>query len=586
MTGHVCAPTAPHLHALFSGGRSDAEPVCHDGRRLVLWGEFAAQVGGLAARLRQRDETRWLLAADDPLRFFAGLLALLYAGKQVIVPPNTLPGTLASLADVFDSRIDDSDLVIAGRPALAKNPLAIDPRAAIIDLYTSGSTGGHKRVRKTLAQFAAEVAVLEALWGAKIGRAAMIATAPHQHIYGLLFRLFWPLATGRVFDALTCAHPDTLEQRLAHFGRAVLISSPAQLTRLPELLALPTLTPKPVAVFSSGGPLPASAARALREGLGQAPFEVFGSTETGGVAWRQQHDEHGGDWWTPFPGHCVSRSAEGALTLVSPFLPNAEPLVMDDGVELCADGRFRLLGRLDRVVKIEEKRLSLPEMEAYLANHVWVDEAAVVALSGRRQSIGAVLVLNGAGRSRLASAGKRPVTQELHRHLAGRFEAVLLPRYWRFPDRLPLSARGKLAHAALADLFASSRSPAPSSANAQRMLPEVTAVVVERDGERWRAVLDLHVAPQIAHFSGHFPGAALLPGVVQVDWAVHYARRHLPVDGVFSALENLKFLGVVVPDTRLRLSLVWDAARRSLEFCYAASERKYSAGRVVFGATP
>jgi acyl-coenzyme A synthetase/AMP-(fatty) acid ligase len=40
---------------------------------------------------------------------------------------------------------------------------------------------------------------------------------------------------------------------------------------------------------------------------------------------------------------------------------------MDDGIELMPDGRFRLLGRLDRVVKIEEKRLSLPEMEARLA---------------------------------------------------------------------------------------------------------------------------------------------------------------------------------------------------------------------------
>jgi hypothetical protein len=49
-------------------------------------------------------------------------------------------------------------------------------------------------VRKTLAQFDAEVAVLESLWGEKIGAAAILATAPHQHIYGCSSGSFgrWP----------------------------------------------------------------------------------------------------------------------------------------------------------------------------------------------------------------------------------------------------------------------------------------------------------------------------------------------------------------------------------------------------------
>jgi hypothetical protein len=61
----------------------------------------------LAGLLRQRHQTRWLLADDDPLAFLAGLLALLHAGKQVVIPPSTQPGTLAALADAFDARFDD-----------------------------------------------------------------------------------------------------------------------------------------------------------------------------------------------------------------------------------------------------------------------------------------------------------------------------------------------------------------------------------------------------------------------------------------------------------------------------------------------
>jgi hypothetical protein len=33
--------------------------------------------------------TRWLLTSDDPLDFAAELFALLHAGKQAVIPPNT-----------------------------------------------------------------------------------------------------------------------------------------------------------------------------------------------------------------------------------------------------------------------------------------------------------------------------------------------------------------------------------------------------------------------------------------------------------------------------------------------------------------
>ena len=568
-------PKLTALHALFEhGARFKDHPMCHDGQRLVHWSEFVALVSARVGVLRQRHETRWLLANDDPLAFIVGLLALLYAGKQVLIPPNTQPGTLAALADSFEARFDERDSVFAVDASSAPHALmSIDPNTSTIDLYTSGSTGAYKRVRKTLVQLEAEVAVLESMWGETLGTAVVLATAPHQHIYGLLFRLLWPLASGRIFDAVTCVRPDLLEERLTFFGNSALISSPAQLTRLPELLSLDSIKPKLVTVFSSGGPLPANAARALSDGLGQSPIEIFGSTETGGVAWRQQ-DSAASDLWTPFPGHLVNRSESGALILNSPFLPNERALEMDDGIELMADGRFRLLGRLDRVVKIEEKRLSLPEMEARLLAHDWVEAAAVVALSGRRQSIGAALILSAAGKASLDAEGKRSVTQALHKHLAGHFEAVLLPRHWRFIDRLPTTDRGKIAYAALVALF--------SPANVQPLLPEVINVASDKSSSLHQVILDLHVVPEIAHFAGHFPGAALLPGVVQVDWAVHFARQYLPLEGVFSALENLKFLGVIVPDTKLQLSLAWDAERKRLDFSYATSDRKYSVGRIVF----
>jgi acyl-coenzyme A synthetase/AMP-(fatty) acid ligase len=440
-------PTA--LHTLLAVGRSADHPVCHDGRRFITWAEFSSRVGASAANFMACAERRWLITADNPLDFAILFLALLHSGKQVVIPPNTQPGTLVQLGTAFDAIAADP-MPCDGTKRLAL--LApIDACTAIIDIYTSGSTGEPKRIRKTLAQFETEVGVLESLWGEFLGQATVVASVPHYHFYGLLFRLLWPLAAGRPFDVITCAHPDTLSERLALLRNTAFVSSPALLSRLPELVPLESLQPPPRIMFSSGGPLPDAAAREFHRHVGRAPTEVFGSTETGGIAWRRQEDD---DSWTPMPGIQVSREADGALSLRSPYLLESTPFRMEDAVELLPDGRFLLRGRLDRIVKIEEKRLSLPDMEARLAAHPWVAAAAAVVMTAtRRQSIGAVVILTPQGRQQLVTIGRRETGLFLRRHLAEYFEAVLLPRRWSFPEHLPINERGKLTHAALKALF-------------------------------------------------------------------------------------------------------------------------------------
>ena len=53
------------------------------------------------------------------------------------------------------------------------------------------------------------------------------------------------------------------------------------------------------AIFSSGGPLLPESSQQAHALLGQSPTEVYGSSETGGVAWRQRARD--GDAWTARP---------------------------------------------------------------------------------------------------------------------------------------------------------------------------------------------------------------------------------------------------------------------------------------------
>lgn len=113
-----------------------------------------------------------------------------------------------------------------------------------------------------------------------------------------------------------------------------------------------------------------------------------------------------------------------------------------------------------------------------------------------------------------------------------------------------------------------------------RFLPEITG---ERAGGEGSVVLTLMVSPELDYFPDHFPQWAVLPGVVQVDWAVKFARRVFKLRGGFTALENLKFHKPVRPGTELELELVYEKDRARLLFSYQSAGGKHSSGRILFG---
>ena len=113
-----------------------------------------------------------------------------------------------------------------------------------------------------------------------------------------------------------------------------------------------------------------------------------------------------------------------------------------------------------------------------------------------------------------------------------------------------------------------------------RRLPDILAE--RRPGEGSSVELDLHVPADLEYFAGHFPGAPVLPGVVQIDWCVRLGRERLTLPGAFRALEQLKFLAPIAPSDTV--SLLLELRGERLKFAYFEKEKKYSSGTIVFGA--
>ena len=422
--------------------------------------------------------------------------------------------------------------------------------------------------------------MLETIAGDALPQGAMIiATAPPQHLYGLLFRVLWPLASGRPFGARTWLRPEELLPRLATHDTSVLVATPVHLRRLAGRRELRALRERLRLVVSSGGPLDADTAASLAADLGHAPLEVFGSTETGGVATRRQ-DERGVETpWTPLPGVQVDGGdASGPLVVRSPFVSvgattddGRQAFTMGDLVAPLADGRFRLLGRADRTVKIGEKRLHLPDMESRLREHAFVSEAALVTVEQAGEQRSAVVVVpSREGAAALADEGRRPVVRTLGEHLAPAFDRVLLPRAFRFVPELPRDSRGKTPIAALEGLF--------EGADAAPRDP----VLLERDERADRIVDAIAVPVDLASFDGHFPGQPVVPGVVRLQWALELAAELVGTPILVRTVEALKFPNVLGPRDRATLEVVRDGER--LRFVLQAGDQVYASGRVTVEA--
>ena len=508
--------------------------------------QFSAATLSLAARLRAYQVQAAALWFDDAARFASALLAAWLAGAEVYLPPNLAEenrrwaeaGGAVWLSDVPE--VSDGLWLYDGAAEQAAAPAeAFEwPSENVLYLKTSGSSGEAKVETKTRAQMLAEAAaVAERLPESWRGLAAVGSVSP-QHLYGLTFRVFVSLASGWAIGRRQCVYPELL---LADSRReCVWIASPALLNRLGEGRDWARLRQNVRGIISAGGMLPEATAALLQEKLGFAPHDVYGSTETGVIALRQ-----GGAW---------------------ELLPEVEASVNDEGVRL--DGRrLELLGRQDRIIKLEDKRVSLAQLEHDLLAHGWVADAHC-ARHLQHGRIAAWAALSAEGIAALREQGRAAVVQTLKQHLAKTQDTAALPRYWRFTAALPRNPQAKIREQDFQTAFT-----VPQTAPQWAVLHE-NAEVREYEFE---GVVPL----DLTYFGGHFADFPLVPGVIEVQWAMDLAARFDWGRKAVQHIENLKYQHFVRPHDTVQLTLRHDAAKNKIHFAIRQGDTPCASGRVA-----
>lgn len=442
----------------------DERVIAYDRSHRLTTREAQASIAALRAQLGTAQ--RVALVLDSPYSFALAFMAVLSLGQRPVILGHHNPSLLSTQHELFDLVLTDLPTLpslaktaglnrpvleitslVREPPVLSEDELAATKTAlsgiaasSVFELYTSGSTGSPKAVLKTVGEMEAEARVLAQLLGAELDGANLLATVYPYHMYGLTFSVFLPWSTGTVLYLPQIHYSEELTALPA--GRYVLISSPAFLKRLDFKLKAPALS----AIVSAGGPLAAEIRQQLKAWSGVSATEIYGSTEAGVMAHRQDVSDE-----TPFTlfSDVTCEISPERTILHSGHV--ATSLTLDDRVELVDARTIKLLGRSDRIVKIEEKRVSLNAIEAALQQLPGVSGAAacVVQRDGR-DLIGAALVMAVNAPEHITGSAYLA----LRRQLAAQLEPHALPRIFIKLPALPENALGKRDSRALSELFA------------------------------------------------------------------------------------------------------------------------------------
>ena len=88
----------------------------------------------------------------------------------------------------------------------------------------------------------------------------------------------------------------------------------------------------------------------------------------------------------------------------------------------------------------------------------------------------------------------------------------------------------------------------------------------------------LSIKDDVEWFKGHFPGQAVLPGVVQVFWVEQFIRTLYEVPETGYEIKSLKFSSTILPNTDVILTIEHEINKRRWKFRYWYGSTSFSSG--------
>lgn len=556
MANSTKSPRLTFLSKLLS--RPEHEIIAIRNHQPLSVGDLKQQVVQISRSLLEYPEKYWAIFMLDSFNFVAGLLALLYLGKH----PRLLNPFHQEMQHYYEAILTDNSAINANQ-FLHKRIMHIDSpstynlnndhhfldigfKQQILTLFTSGSTGLPKPVEKSVSQLEQESLILLSHWGG-LSNELFIASVSHEHMYGLTFKIMLALSCHIPF---VCENILYQEQITAYqHKKLIYITTPSIIKNLDN--KLPAIECDKV--ISSGGKLSYHEAQFCLQNFKVLPDEIYGSSETGIIAIRQQKQPN--TPWQLFSSMKIKIEPMKTPLLFSPILEKPEPL--HDKIELTDSQSFHLAGRVDKIIKISEKRISLTYIENKFNQLNEIEQAIVIPLEQKNRTILAVIIkLSLSGQHLLLRYDSFKLSQYFRQLLKDTLLLSEMPKKWRFIDDLPKNAQGKCTYIELKKLF--------DVTKMSKKFPEE----INLDIKQHQADIELNIPADLFWFNGHFATQPLLPGVAQLNWVIYYVQKYFNTKLSLSSIDVIKFQSPILPKDRLMLHLDWNNHTQKLSFSY------------------
>ncbi|MDR0502380.1 MAG: acyl--CoA ligase [Treponema sp.] len=441
--------------------------ICYKGiwseNNHMRWKDFLEGTAVLRKKIETVSGDKWLLHSEDCWFFLLAFAALLQCKKEVMLTANISPAYLAEIKGdmpfITDQQFKEGMENTFHIPSLLNEKSecsgdfpSIDIEQAYVHFFTSGTTGRPKIIPQRLKEFEIDNKNILSRWGEEFYTRKLCSTVSQHHIYGFLFSVLLPFTAGIPFRRNMIQLPAEFE-KFTDTGYFI-ITVPAFLQRAVETETPLSLQLKSPCILTSGGFLFPDVAQKTVNVFGVWPLEMYGSTETSGIAWRQQNQ---GPMWTPFGNAELSVNEDNCLVVRSDYIKDPSGVFETaDLVKMLPNGQFILMGRLDTVVKIEGKRISLPEVENRISESGLVSDVSVIPLEETRQFLAAAIVFNAKGKEQFLNMEKNDINKFWREYLLNYFENTVIPKRWRYVDSLPSDAQGKKNREIISQLFVES----------------------------------------------------------------------------------------------------------------------------------
>jgi acyl-coenzyme A synthetase/AMP-(fatty) acid ligase len=553
--------------------RDGGDSVARQGGTIISRAVFLSDIDAMAQQLP--DHPYVVNFCADRYRFTVAWAAAMLRGQITLLPGSRDAAAVAALHDDYPALYvltDDDDTrglpdarfaypTLSGAGGGSRMPVFPPDQIAAV-LFTSGSTGRPNPSPRRWGRLVdSSLAAGAALGVERYRGAALVATVPHAHSYGLESAVVLPLQHGLLLTAERPFFPADVAAALGGRLPGILVTTPVHLRALVGDAATADPGPDfgaPVRagfVLSATAPLSAELA-ARAEAIFSAPVcEIYGCSEAGQIATRRTIE--GPEW------HCLAGlhlRQDEAGTFVSG--PHEDEVLLADEIALTGAGTFVLQGRTADLVNVAGKRSSL----AYLTRQL-------TAIDGVEDGVFLIPEDGAAGApSRLAAVAVAPRLDAatVLAALRKRVDPAFLPRPLHLVDALRRNALGKLPRSEILRLI----EPAPAA--------DIGAGV---DGGNAPATTDtrtLHIPIDHPAGPGHFPGNPIVPGAVLLNELV----AALFPDDWCGEIEAAKFHHPVRPGDTISVACRTEGASTRFECRLTGSDQLVLSGAVRSTSRP